>query len=87
MGKIYAETFCFDFLMQRLFCFSLPDGKFNDDWSKIREDSSKTPEFTMVDDLLSPQERDNRPPKIAIILRGPPGSGKSFVAKLIKVKL
>lgn len=41
----------------------------------------------MVDDLLCPPGRQNRPPKIAIILRGPPGSGKSFVAKLIKVKL
>lgn len=40
----------------------------------------------MVDDLLCPPGRQNRPSKIAIILRGPPGSGKSFVAKLIKVR-
>lgn len=46
---------------------------------------AKTPNCTMVDDLLCPPGRQNRPPKIAIILRGPPGSGKSFVAKLIKV--
>lgn len=46
----------------------------------------KTPNCTMVDDLLCPPGRQNRPPKIAIILRGPPGSGKSFVAKLIKDK-
>ncbi|KZC11664.1 YLP motif-containing protein 1 [Dufourea novaeangliae] len=45
---------------------------------------AKTPNCTMVDDLLCPPGRQNRPPKIAIILRGPPGSGKSFVAKLIK---
>ncbi|CAL7939449.1 unnamed protein product [Xylocopa violacea] len=47
---------------------------------------AKTPNYTMVDDLLCPPGRQNRPPKIAIILRGPPGSGKSFVAKLIKDK-
>ncbi|XP_017881456.1 uncharacterized protein LOC108625723 isoform X2 [Ceratina calcarata] len=47
---------------------------------------AKTPNCTMVDDLLCPPGRQNRPPKVAIILRGPPGSGKSFVAKLIKDK-
>ncbi|XP_043513242.1 uncharacterized protein LOC122530395 isoform X3 [Frieseomelitta varia] len=47
---------------------------------------AKTSNCTMVDDLLCPPGRQNRPPKIAIILRGPPGSGKSFVAKLIKDK-
>ncbi|XP_076659246.1 uncharacterized protein LOC143362732 [Halictus rubicundus] len=47
---------------------------------------AKTPNYTMVDDLLCAPGRQNRPPKIAIILRGPPGSGKSFVAKLIKDK-
>ncbi|XP_036141727.1 uncharacterized protein LOC105836133 isoform X2 [Monomorium pharaonis] len=47
---------------------------------------AKIPNYTMVDDLLCPPGRQNRPPKIAIILRGPPGSGKSFVAKLIKDK-
>ncbi|XP_020292292.1 putative uncharacterized protein DDB_G0282133 isoform X2 [Pseudomyrmex gracilis] len=49
-------------------------------------DLSRLPNNTMVDDLLCPPGRQNRPPKIAIILRGPPGSGKSFVAKLIKDK-
>ncbi|XP_070159951.1 uncharacterized protein [Polyergus mexicanus] len=47
---------------------------------------AKMPNYTMVDDLLCPPGRQNRPLKIAIILRGPPGSGKSFVAKLIKDK-
>nr|XP_050863648.1 uncharacterized protein LOC127069953 isoform X2 [Vespula vulgaris] len=47
---------------------------------------AKTANCTMVDDLLCPPGRQNRPSKIAIILRGPPGSGKSFVAKLIKDK-
>ncbi|XP_043284226.1 uncharacterized protein ZAP3 [Venturia canescens] len=46
----------------------------------------KTPNFTMIDDLLCLPGRQNRPPKIVVILRGPPGSGKSFVAKLIKDK-
>ncbi|XP_063978325.1 uncharacterized protein LOC135163087 isoform X2 [Diachasmimorpha longicaudata] len=46
----------------------------------------KSPNYTMVDDLLCSPGRHNRPPKIAIILRGPPGSGKSYAAKLIKDK-
>nr|XP_018904410.1 PREDICTED: uncharacterized protein LOC109035292 isoform X2 [Bemisia tabaci] len=39
-----------------------------------------------ISDLLEPPGRNNRPTKIVIILRGPPGSGKSYVAKLIKDK-
>ncbi|XP_015125007.1 uncharacterized protein LOC107046808 isoform X2 [Diachasma alloeum] len=46
----------------------------------------KSPNYTMVDELLCCPGRQTRPPKIAIILRGPPGSGKSFAAKLIKDK-
>lgn len=38
-----------------------------------------------IDTLLCPPGRFNRPSKIVIILRGLPGSGKSYVAKLIKV--
>ncbi|KAF2884051.1 hypothetical protein ILUMI_22116 [Ignelater luminosus] len=41
---------------------------------------------TLIEDLLSPPGRYNRPPRLVIILRGPPGSGKSFLAKLIKDK-
>lgn len=40
----------------------------------------------LVEDILNAPGRFNRPHKIAIILRGPPGSGKTFVAKLIKDK-
>jgi hypothetical protein len=39
----------------------------------------------LVDDILNLPGRNVRPPKIVIILRGPPGSGKTYVAKLIKV--
>ncbi|XP_044009212.1 uncharacterized protein LOC122853052 isoform X2 [Aphidius gifuensis] len=42
--------------------------------------------YTMVEDLLCSPGRQNRPQKIVIILRGPPGGGKSFIAKLIKDK-
>lgn len=68
-------------------CYSLP----SDIKKNVAESTTKTlelakmPNYTMVDDLLCPPGRQNRPPKIAIILRGPPGSGKSFVTKLIKV--
>ncbi|CAK1543072.1 unnamed protein product [Leptosia nina] len=40
----------------------------------------------MIDDLLEEPGRSMRPQKIVIILRGPPGSGKSYLAKLIRDK-
>lgn len=40
----------------------------------------------MIEDLLSPPGRKTRPPRLVIIMRGPPGSGKTFLAKLIKDK-
>ena len=39
-----------------------------------------------IDDLLLPPGRKHRPPQIVVILRGLPGSGKTYVGKLIKVK-
>ncbi|XP_011707964.1 PREDICTED: uncharacterized protein LOC105462813 [Wasmannia auropunctata] len=63
-----------------------PDTKKNVESTTKTLELAKMPNYTMVDDLLCPPGRQNRPPKIAIILRGPPGSGKSFVAKLIKDK-
>ena len=38
----------------------------------------------MIDSVLAAEGRMSRPPKIVIILRGVPGSGKSHLAKLIK---
>ncbi|XP_047028174.1 putative uncharacterized protein DDB_G0282133 isoform X1 [Helicoverpa zea] len=40
--------------------------------------------IVMIDDLLESPGRSMRPDKIVIILRGPPGSGKSYLAKLIR---
>ncbi|XP_026730170.1 YLP motif-containing protein 1-like isoform X2 [Trichoplusia ni] len=40
--------------------------------------------IVMIDDLLESPGRSMRPEKIVIILRGPPGSGKSYLAKLIR---
>ena len=37
-----------------------------------------------VDDLIQPPGRYMRPPKIVVIFRGLPGSGKSYVAKNVK---
>lgn len=39
-----------------------------------------------IDEVLLPPGRLSRPKRICIILRGPPGSGKSYVARLIKDK-
>ena len=43
-------------------------------------------EVVQVDDLINPPGRYMRPPKIVMIFRGLPGSGKSFVAKSIKAQ-
>uniref|UniRef100_A0A6P7F4H8 YLP motif-containing protein 1 n=1 Tax=Diabrotica virgifera virgifera TaxID=50390 RepID=A0A6P7F4H8_DIAVI len=48
--------------------------------------ASKQFEITMIEDIINPPGRFNRPPRIVIILRGPPGSGKTHLAKLIKDK-
>ncbi|KAI5716232.1 hypothetical protein M8J76_003213 [Diaphorina citri] len=37
-----------------------------------------------IEDILDPPGRASRPDKIAVFLRGPPSSGKSFLAKIIK---
>lgn len=39
----------------------------------------------LIDDLLLPPGRHCRPIKLVVIMRGPPGSGKTYTAKLIKV--
>ncbi|XP_050668806.1 YLP motif-containing protein 1-like isoform X1 [Leptidea sinapis] len=41
-------------------------------------------QIIMIDDILEPPGREMRPEKILIIMRGPPGSGKSYLAKLIR---
>lgn len=43
-------------------------------------------EIAMIEDIINPPGRFHRPPRIVIILRGPPGSGKTYLAKLIKDK-
>ena len=43
------------------------------------------PDPTELTDLIEFPGRRIRAPKIVLILRGPPGSGKSFLARLIKV--
>jgi len=39
-----------------------------------------------IEDIIAKPGRLTRPKKICVILRGPPGSGKSHVAKLLKEK-
>lgn len=44
----------------------------------------KESNVTLIKELLDVPGRFHRPPRIVIILRGPPGSGKTYLAKLIK---
>ena len=37
-----------------------------------------------IDDLIQKPGRNTRPPKLVIIFRGLPGSGKSFIARHVK---
>lgn len=43
-------------------------------------------DVTKIEELINPPGRFTRPARLVIILRGPPGSGKTHLAKLIKDK-
>lgn len=70
--------------------------KLHDDSNKSRSNSpmlSNPPnpsnivsDIEIIEDIINIPGRFNRPPRIVIILRGPPGSGKTYLAKLIKDK-
>ena len=47
-------------------------------------EEKKTPQIT-VDELLCNPGRRKRPDHIVVIVRGPPGAGKTYASKLIKV--
>ncbi|KAH9495062.1 hypothetical protein Btru_018729 [Bulinus truncatus] len=48
--------------------------------------TAATSEVVKIEDLLCPPLRLSRPPQIVIIIRGLPGSGKTYVSKLIREK-
>ncbi|CAL1539083.1 unnamed protein product, partial [Lymnaea stagnalis] len=48
--------------------------------------SAATSETVKIEDLLCPPVRESRPPQIVTIIRGLPGSGKTYVSKLIREK-
>ena len=56
------------------------------DYRDIRYFTRPKSRIVLIDDLLKPPTRDFRPQNIVIILRGLPGSGKTYFAKLIKEK-
>jgi SpoVK/Ycf46/Vps4 family AAA+-type ATPase len=64
--------------------FETPSVQFQKPESNKTNSSKKS--AVLIEDLISPPGRYSRPPRIVIILRGPPGSGKTFLAKLIKDK-
>lgn len=49
----------------------------------FKNDSSET---VLIEDILVEPKRSSRPKQLVIILRGLPGSGKTYFAKLIKVR-
>ncbi|XP_014102438.2 uncharacterized protein DDB_G0283357 [Bactrocera oleae] len=59
----------------------LPSGHIQMSFPSIENKNTIT-----VDEILLKPGRLSRPKKVCVILRGPPGSGKSYVAKLIKEK-
>ncbi|KAH8030227.1 hypothetical protein HPB51_006659 [Rhipicephalus microplus] len=42
------------------------------------------PQVVSVEDLLGLPGRESRPPLLCVVVRGPPGSGKSFLTRLLK---
>uniref|UniRef100_A0A2C9K7P1 YLP motif-containing protein 1 n=1 Tax=Biomphalaria glabrata TaxID=6526 RepID=A0A2C9K7P1_BIOGL len=44
------------------------------------------PETVKIEDILCPPGRLTRPPQIVVIIRGLPGSGKTYISKLIREK-
>lgn len=70
-------------------------GYHNADSSRVGESYSKCrpslqsetkAEVVSADDLLCKPGRDKRPPQVVVIIRGLPGSGKTYVSKLIRDK-
>ncbi|XP_077862500.1 YLP motif-containing protein 1-like [Saccoglossus kowalevskii] len=51
-----------------------------------QEESIVTGESVLIENILNEPGRNHRPKQIVIILRGLPGSGKTYVSKLIKVR-
>ncbi|XP_042861538.1 YLP motif-containing protein 1-like isoform X3 [Penaeus japonicus] len=51
---------------------------------ELAKESEEVGDVVTIEDLVSVPGRFMRPPKMVIILRGPPGSGKTTLAKMIK---
>lgn len=47
--------------------------------------SVTVPEVTDIKDLICKPKRNSRPAHICLIVRGPPGAGKTYCSKLIRV--
>ena len=47
--------------------------------------SAPVPEVAKVEDLICSPGRKTRPPHLVVIVRGLPGSGKTYVSKLLRV--
>ncbi|XP_074640028.1 uncharacterized protein LOC141898107 isoform X2 [Tubulanus polymorphus] len=58
--------------------------RYDDHRSPMPPQIPAEPEVVNVNDILSHPGRATRPPQLVIILRGVPGSGKTYVSKLIR---
>ena len=85
MRRFVHEVIDVATLLSTLFVFIRRFNNARKDDDMFAEDFVEKHTVVLVNDILCSPGRQSRPAKIVIIMRGPPGSGKTYTAKLIKV--